>query len=161
MVWHIWQEIHFTSMISIVNVVTLTVFVIVYVCMHEYKRLTKFSNIPPGPKPWPLLGNFGGFLVPSFISRRFGRNREEHVKKTSDVVSPQVALMELSKTYGNIFSIFVGSQLMVLLTGYEVVRDALSNHAEVFSDRPEVPIITIMTKRKGKAWSFKPSQLRL
>ncbi|KAL2098202.1 hypothetical protein ACEWY4_007409 [Coilia grayii] len=149
MVWHIWQEIHFTSMISIVNVVTLTVFVIVYVCMHEYKRLTKFSNIPPGPKPWPLLGNFGGFLVPSFISRRFGRNREEHVKKTSDVVSPQVALMELSKTYGNIFSIFVGSQLMVLLTGYEVVRDALSNHAEVFSDRPEVPIITIMTKRKG------------
>lgn len=136
-------------MISIVNVVTLTVFVIVYVCMHEYKRLTKFSNIPPGPKPWPLLGNFGGFLVPSFISRRFGRNREEHVKKTSDVVSPQVALMELSKTYGNIFSIFVGSQLMVLLTGYEVVRDALSNHAEVFSDRPEVPIITIMTKRKG------------
>ncbi|XP_076150896.1 cytochrome P450 2U1 isoform X1 [Alosa pseudoharengus] len=149
MFWHIWQEIPFSSVISTVNIVTLSVFIFVYYCVHEYRRLRHFSNIPPGPKPWPLVGNFGGFLIPSFISRRFGRNREEYVKRTSNPVSPQVALMELSKIYGNIFSIFVGNQLMVLLTGYDVVRDALSNHAEVFSDRPDVPVITIMTKRKG------------
>lgn len=148
MFWQIWREIPFTSLISTVNIVTLAVFIVVYYFIHEYRRLRNFNNIPPGPKPWPLVGNFGGFLVPSFISKRFGRNRE-YVKRTSNPVSPQVGLMELSKIYGNIFSIFVGSQLMVLLTGYEVVRDALSNHAEVFSDRPDVPVITIMTKRKG------------
>lgn len=148
MFWHVWQEISFTSLISTVNIVTLAVFIVVYYFIQEYKRLRNFNNIPPGPKPWPLVGNFGGFLVPSFISRRLSRNRG-NVKKTSSPLSPQVGLMELSKIYGNIFSIFVGSQLMVLLTGYEVVRDALSNHAEVFSDRPDVPLITIMTKRKG------------
>lgn len=149
MFWQIWREIPFTSLISTVNIVTLAVVIVVCYFIHEYRRLRNFNNIPPGPKPWPLVGNFGGFLVPSFISKRFGRNRES-VKRTSNPVSPQVGLMELSKIYGNIFSIFVGSQLMVLLTGYEVVRDALSNHAEVFSDRPDVPVITIMTKRKGK-----------
>ncbi|XP_042561795.1 cytochrome P450 2U1 isoform X2 [Clupea harengus] len=149
MFWHVWQEFQFTSVFSTVNIVTLVVFIVVYYCVQEYKRRRNVANIPPGPTPWPLVGNFGGFLVPSFISRRFGRNREEYAQRTPNPVSPQVGLMELSKIYGNIYSIFVGSQLMVLLTGYEVVRDALSNHAEVFSDRPDVPIITIMTKRKG------------
>jgi len=57
---------------------------------------------------------------------------------------------EKAEVYGNIFSIFVGSQLTVVLNGYEVVKDALSNHPEVFSDRPDIPAVTIMTKRKGK-----------
>ncbi|MBN3303132.1 CP2U1 protein, partial [Amia calva] len=30
-----------------------------------------------------------------------------------------------------------------------MVRDALVNHADVFSDRPDVPLITIITKQKG------------
>lgn len=142
-------RIPLTSMFSSVHIVTLVVFVVVFCYVREYKRLRNFTNIPPGPKPWPLVGNFGGFLIPPFISRRIWRNRQERARKTSNPVSPQVALMDLSKVYGNIYSIFVGSQLMVLLTGYEVVKDALSNHADVFSDRPDVPVVTIMTKRKG------------
>ena len=61
-----------------------------------------------------------------------------------------VILTEQAKVYGNVYSIFVGSQLMVVLNGYEVVKDALSNHPEVFSDRPDIPAISMMTKRKGK-----------
>lgn len=61
--------------------------------------------------------------------------------------------MELSKVYGDVFSLFVGSQLVVVLNGYEVIRDALSNHAEAFSDRPDIPLITILTKRKGESSS--------
>ncbi|KAM6972214.1 cytochrome P450 2U1 [Aplochiton taeniatus] len=64
-------------------------------------------------------------------------------------MSPQVIMMEQAKVFGNLYSIFVGNQLVVVLNGYEVVRDGLSNHADVFSDRPEIPAITIMTKRKG------------
>uniref|UniRef100_A0AAV2LGL6 Cytochrome P450 2U1 n=1 Tax=Knipowitschia caucasica TaxID=637954 RepID=A0AAV2LGL6_KNICA len=55
----------------------------------------------------------------------------------------------LSKVYGDVFSLFAGPTLMVVLNGYKVVRDALSNHPEVFSDRPDIPAIAIMTKRKG------------
>uniref|UniRef100_A0A671SIX4 Cytochrome P450, family 2, subfamily U, polypeptide 1 n=1 Tax=Sinocyclocheilus anshuiensis TaxID=1608454 RepID=A0A671SIX4_9TELE len=91
--------------------------------LQQYERHRRYANIPPGPKPWPIVGNFGGFLA---------------------------GLMEMSKLYGNIFSIFVGPQLMVVLTGYETVWDAMLNHPEVFSDRPQIPLVTIITKRKGK-----------
>eukprot|EP00066_Takifugu_rubripes_P021936 XP_011611202.1 PREDICTED: cytochrome P450 2U1 isoform X2 [Takifugu rubripes] len=96
-----------------------------------------------GPKPWPVVGNFGGFLVPSAIRKRFGSKAEGPAKNAAAV------LTELAKVYGNVYSIYVGSQLVVVLNGYKVVRDALSNHPDVFSDRPDIPAISIMTKRKG------------
>ncbi|XP_056136444.1 cytochrome P450 2U1 [Lampris incognitus] len=102
------------------------------------------ANIPPGPKPWPVVGNFGGFLVPAFLWRRLTGVRDRPA-----AVSPPVFLMQQAKLYGNLYSLFVGSKLVVVLNGYDVVREALSNHADVFSDRPDIPIITILTKRKG------------
>lgn len=148
----LWQDFNLTDVFSFANLAGLSVFVVVFCVLQRYQRQKKDSNIPPGPKPWPIVGNFGGFLVPSFILRRFV-NREELAKTASNPLSPQDGLTELSKIYGDIFSIFVGPQLMVVLTGYDVVRDALSNHAEVFSDRPEISLITIITKRKGKVTS--------
>lgn len=147
--FRLWQDANLTNVLSSANLLGLTVFVVVFCVLQRYQRHKKYANIPPGPKPWPIVGNFGGFLVPSFILRRFVKNREEFAKTVSSPLSPQDGLKELSKVYGDIFSIFVGPQLMVVLTGYDVVRDALSNHAEVFSDRPEISLVTIITKRKG------------
>ena len=59
-------------------------------------------------------------------------------------------MMEQAKLYGNIYSIFIGHKLVVILNGYEVIKDALTNHADVFSDRPDIPTIALMTKRKGE-----------
>ncbi|CAB1327322.1 unnamed protein product, partial [Coregonus sp. 'balchen'] len=151
MVIESWHELLRTSALSHVCILALTVFVAVYYLMYTFREHQDFSNIPPGPKPWPIVGNIGGFLVPNFIWRRFGGRGEENVpkSKTRTVISPQVIITEQAKVYGNIYSMWVGSQLVVVLNGYEVVRDALSNRADVFSDRPEIPTVTIMTKRKG------------
>uniref|UniRef100_A0A8C9XA92 Cytochrome P450, family 2, subfamily U, polypeptide 1 n=1 Tax=Sander lucioperca TaxID=283035 RepID=A0A8C9XA92_SANLU len=98
--------------------ITLLVFLLVFYTVKVINQNRRdLANIPPGPKPWPLVGNFGGFLIPSFIRQRFGQQSD--------------------------------GTLMVVLNGYEVVKDALSNHSKVFSDRPDIPAITIMTKRKG------------
>uniref|UniRef100_A0A4W6CB86 Cytochrome P450, family 2, subfamily U, polypeptide 1 n=1 Tax=Lates calcarifer TaxID=8187 RepID=A0A4W6CB86_LATCA len=134
-----------SSVLSYANIVALIVFLLVYYLVHFYQRQRELANIPPGPKPWPIVGNFGGFLIPSFIQRRFGQSSNS----TDTVRSAIVVLTEQANVYGNVFSLFVGSQLIVVLNGYEVVKDALSNHPEVFSDRPEIPTVTIMTKRKG------------
>ncbi|XP_028832552.1 cytochrome P450 2U1 [Denticeps clupeoides] len=144
----IWQGIPSTAVLSTVNILAVTVFVVVFYFVREYRRNKMLSNIPPGPKPWPIVGNFGSFLVPPFILKGLGQTGED-AKRSLNPLSPQLALMELSKIYGNILSLFVGSQLIVLLSGYEMVKDALSNRPEVFSDRPDVPVITILTKRKG------------
>ncbi|XP_034544780.1 cytochrome P450 2U1 [Notolabrus celidotus] len=133
-----------SSVFSHVNIVAFTLFLLVFYLVSFYQKRGHHSNIPPGPKPWPVVGNFGGFLVPSFIQRRFGHQTSSTEKRSAVGV-----LTELTKLYGNVYSLFVGSQLVVVLNGYEVIRDAFSNHPEVFSDRPDIPAISIMTKRKG------------
>ncbi|KAG7458675.1 hypothetical protein MATL_G00223160 [Megalops atlanticus] len=148
MLRELWQGLHSSTLFTNVYFVALAVFLAVYYVLHKL-RTPDFSNIPPGPKPWPFIGNFGQFLIPGFISKRFRGRRGKHDQTKPVSLSPQVFLMELSKYYGNIYSLFIGNQLIVVLTGYEVVRDALSNRADVFSDRPDVPVVTIMTKRKG------------
>ncbi|KAM4595017.1 cytochrome P450 2U1 isoform 1-T1 [Fundulus diaphanus] len=125
------------------NLAALLLFLAVFHLADFYqKQRGVYRNIPPGPRPWPVVGNFGGLLLPPFIRRRFGQ--------TSD---PNTGVMEAltaqAKVYGDVYSLFVGSQLLVVLNGYEAVKDALSNHPEVFSDRPDVPAISILTKRKG------------
>lgn len=132
-----------SSVLSNANVAAFLLFLLVFFLLYWKKRDSVYRNIPPGPKPWPVVGNFGGFLVPSFILRRTGQ------RVSSSPISPMEGLAGLSRTYGDVFSLFVGTQLMVVLNGYEAVKDALSNHPEVFSDRPDIPAITIMTKRKG------------
>lgn len=139
-----WLENLCSSVLSNVNIVALTVFLIVFYLVSFYQKRRVLANIPPGPKPWPIVGNFGGFLIPSFVHKRFGQQVDNTNKNAVLLLTKQANL------YGNVFSLFVGSQLVVVLNGYEVVKDALSNHPEVFSDRPCVPAITIMTKRKGK-----------
>lgn len=138
-----WLEQLSGFLLSQVNIVVLIVPLMVYILVNFYQKRRDFANIPPGPKPLPVVGNFGGFLIPSFILRRFGRESDKNNK------SPMIILTEQASVYGNIYSLFVGSQLIVVLNGYEVVKDALSNHPEVFSDRPDLPAVVIMTKRKG------------
>lgn len=145
-----WPEHLSSSVLSHINTVllALVVFLIAYHLVTFYQKRRDLANIPPGPKPWPVVGNFGGFLIPSFIQKRFGQQANSSGKTAVAILTEQ------AKVYGNVFSLFVGSQLVVVLNGYEVVKDALSNHPEVFSDRPAVPAITIMTKRKGKVHSM-------
>lgn len=134
-----------SSLMSYANIAALAVFLLVYYSLVFYRKLQKRKNIPPGPKPWPIVGNFGGFLIPSFMRGRYGQQSDSTAGMDAMDVFAQQA-----KVYGNVYSIFAGSQLIVVLNGYEVVKDALSNHPEVFSDRPDIPAVTMMTKRKGE-----------
>uniref|UniRef100_A0A8C5ZDU9 Cytochrome P450 n=1 Tax=Marmota marmota marmota TaxID=9994 RepID=A0A8C5ZDU9_MARMA len=62
--------------------------------------------------------------------------------------APQVILAKLARVYGNIFSFFIGHYLVVVLNDFHSVREALVQQAEVFSDRPRVPLISMLTKEK-------------
>lgn len=145
-----WFDNLISSVLSRENVVAVVVFLIVTCLVRCYLIRRSFVNIPPGPRPWPVVGNFGGFFVPLAVRRRLGLQAADN----GDTNVAQF-LWEQTPLYGNVFSLFLGSQLIVVLNGYEAVRDALSNHPEVFSDRPDIPIISIMTKRKGKGTFLK------
>ncbi|XP_029950945.1 cytochrome P450 2U1 [Salarias fasciatus] len=126
------------------NILAVAAFFVAYLIAVYYRnRWSVYKNIPPGPRPYPVVGNLGGFLVPACIRRRFGQ------RTGRPDLHPTEAFAELARLYGDVYSLFIGSQLIVVLNGYEAVRDALSHHPEVFSDRPDIPAISIMTKRKG------------
>uniref|UniRef100_A0A8C3VC28 Cytochrome P450 n=1 Tax=Catharus ustulatus TaxID=91951 RepID=A0A8C3VC28_CATUS len=57
----------------------------------------------------------------------------------------------LSKIYGNVFTVHFGPRKVVVLAGYETIKDALLNHAEEFGERAEIPIFRKMTQ--GNAFS--------
>ncbi|XP_066488304.1 cytochrome P450 2U1 [Tiliqua scincoides] len=65
------------------------------------------------------------------------------------VDAPHLLLTSMVRVYGRIFCLFVGSRPVIVLNDFEVVRDALVNQAEVFSDRPTIPMVTLLTEKKG------------
>ncbi|KAH0615907.1 hypothetical protein JD844_026534 [Phrynosoma platyrhinos] len=113
------------------------------------------EGLPPGPKPWPLVGNVAFALLPNPQTRRqlLGVATKSQFKRFKAPgaswaggrrpLSVHVLLTELAKIYGSIFTLFVGSRPIIVLSDFEAVREALVNQAEVFSDRPSVPIILL------------------
>lgn len=109
-------------------------------------RRQRACGIPPGPKPRPLVGNFGHLLVPRFLRLQFWLGSGSQ----TDAVGQHVYLARMARVYGNIFSFFIGHRLVVVLNDFHSVREALVQQAEVFSDRPRMPLISMMTKEKGE-----------
>ncbi|XP_066268072.1 cytochrome P450 2U1-like [Branchiostoma lanceolatum] len=93
-----------------------TVFLAVFVFLLTYKLFRRPSNLPPGPRPWPLIGNL--FTLHQFKD------------------AAHVQLTELSKKYGNIFTIYYGPKRVVVLNGFDTIKEALVKKGEDFSDRP-------------------------
>ncbi|XP_050764240.1 cytochrome P450 2C5-like [Gymnogyps californianus] len=87
----------------------------------------KRSRLPPGPAPWPILGNL----------------------QQKDVLPLYRTYEKLSSTYGPIFTVWLGLKPVVVLCGYEVVKDALLGHSEEFGGRPEIPLLVQLSKDYG------------
>ncbi|XP_053518768.1 cytochrome P450 2U1-like [Artibeus jamaicensis] len=117
----------------------------------SWLRRFRPPGIPPGPTPWPVVGNFGFLLLPPFLRGKSWTNRRGRAPGLGpSSMGLQVLLTDLARVYGNIYSFFLGHYLVVVLSDFHSVREALVQQAEVFSDRPRVPLISLVTKEKGE-----------
>ncbi|KAM9316380.1 cytochrome P450 2K1-like [Gastrophryne carolinensis] len=117
-------------MISIDPVTILLFVVTIFFLAHVFSN-HKYKNFPPGPRPLPIIGN-----VHSINMKR-----------------PHETFIELSKRYGTVFSVQIGMRRMVILCGYDTIKDALLNHAEALSDRPITPLVYNILKNYGVIFS--------
>ncbi|XP_019397620.1 PREDICTED: cytochrome P450 2W1 [Crocodylus porosus] len=101
---------------------------ILYVSMGPKKSTL---NFPPGPSPLPIIGNL-------------------HLL---DIRRQDLSLMKIAEKYGPVFTVHFGLQKAVVLTGYEVVKEALLNTADVFADRPAIPIFYHIQNGNGVFFS--------
>lgn len=84
----------------------------------------------PGPKPLPIIGN-----VLEVGSR------------------PYLSLTAMSKRYGPVFQIQIGMRPVVVLSGSEMVRQALIKQGEDFAGRPDLYSFQFINDGKSLAFS--------
>uniref|UniRef100_F7FH53 Cytochrome P450 2W1 n=2 Tax=Ornithorhynchus anatinus TaxID=9258 RepID=F7FH53_ORNAN len=102
--------------------------VVIYILTSSKRSRGK---LPPGPPPLPIIGNLN--LV--------------------DLNKLYQSLMELSENYGSMFTVHLGPRKVVVLAGYDAIKDALFNNSEAFGDRPEIPIFQKVTGGHGIGFS--------
>ncbi|XP_075400058.1 cytochrome P450 2U1 [Tenrec ecaudatus] len=116
----------------------------------SWLRRHRGPGMPPGPAPWPLVGNLGYVLLPPFLRSQTWVFRQMRAAGLQPgTLSPHLLLTHLARVYGNIFSFFIGHHQVLVLSDFHTVREALVQQAEVFSDRPRLPLVSIITKEKG------------
>ncbi|KAM6324307.1 LOW QUALITY PROTEIN: cytochrome P450 2K4-like [Aegotheles albertisi] len=111
--------------VSLVPVGLLFILVLLLILkrQHAWKSHSR-ENFPPGHRPLPIIGNL-------------------HIM---DLKRPYLTMLELSKIYGPVFSIQMGLRKMVVLPGYDTVKEALVNQADAFAGRPKI----LITEEQGK-----------
>uniref|UniRef100_A0A4W2H3U1 unspecific monooxygenase n=1 Tax=Bos indicus x Bos taurus TaxID=30522 RepID=A0A4W2H3U1_BOBOX len=96
-----------------------------------WKQSSGKGKLPPGPTPLPILGNI--FQL--------------------DVKNISKSLTSLSKVYGPVFTLYFGMNPLVVLHGYEAVKEALIDLGEEFSGRGSCPVIQRASKGYGVIFS--------
>ncbi|KAJ1087789.1 hypothetical protein NDU88_000952 [Pleurodeles waltl] len=108
--------------------VALVVSLLIVQFLRQRRILKRF---PPGPTPVLFFGNF--------LSLNFEVHHE--------------TLIQLAKTYGNIFTIWLGGTPVIVLNGYQTIRNALTSHSEELSGRPSTPLFSDLLGNKGILFS--------
>uniref|UniRef100_A0A8C5RA87 Cytochrome P450 n=1 Tax=Leptobrachium leishanense TaxID=445787 RepID=A0A8C5RA87_9ANUR len=100
-------------------------------CLYTWNSMYRNHNLPPGPTPLPFLGNLLKM-------------------KTGQMVD---SLKELQKKYGDVYTIYLGPRRVVVLCGYEAVKEALVDNAEEFGNRGLLPSIELYSQGHGLVFS--------
>ncbi|XP_065820636.1 cytochrome P450 1D1 [Labrus bergylta] len=97
---------------------------------YKYPQLnqTKYPP-PPGPTPWPLVGN---------------------LLQMGDQI--HLSLTRLRLQYGDVFQMRLGSLTVVVLSGYSTIRQALVRQGEAFAGRPD--LFTFSAVANGTSMTF-------
>ncbi|XP_010870782.1 cytochrome P450 2C31 isoform X3 [Esox lucius] len=93
-------------------------FGLLFLVFYEvYRFLLHGNRFPPGPRPWPLLGN-----IPQLLMK------------------PAQTFAEIA-TYGEIASLYLGRKPSIVLNTLQVSKMALVENGAVFSGRPSLPVL--------------------
>ncbi|XP_051718048.1 cytochrome P450 2M1-like [Ctenopharyngodon idella] len=110
------------------NAVSVVMTVLVLLLLWKIRgKKSNFGRLPPGPAPNLLVGNLFQF------------NGKEVYKY----------YQELSKKYGSVVTIWLANTPVVIISGYEALKETMIGLGEEFSGRAEYPLIMKSTLGYG------------
>ncbi|KAM7171378.1 cytochrome P450 2H2-like isoform 2-T2 [Macrochelys suwanniensis] len=95
--------------------------------LSAWRKMSGCGKLPPGPVAFPIIGNALQLNM---------KNLPQSVR-------------ELSAKYGPIFTIYLGSERVVVLCGHEVLKEALIDQGDEFSGRGRMPVFERLSSNKG------------
>ncbi|NXR78664.1 CP2J2 protein, partial [Pycnonotus jocosus] len=101
-----------------ISLQTILIFLFVFLLITDYMRNRNPKNFPPTPFRLPFLGHI--YLA--------------------DFKDPAAMVDKLSKRYGEIFGLHMGSTRVVMVNGMRLMKEVLVNQGDKFLDRPDIPI---------------------
>ncbi|KAJ8414581.1 hypothetical protein AAFF_G00037830 [Aldrovandia affinis] len=72
-----------------------------------------------------------------------------HGQRAVDLKQPYRSYLEFSKKYGSVFTVWLGPKPVVVLAGYQTIKEALVNQGEEFSGRYNYPMLKKVSKGYG------------
>uniref|UniRef100_A0A452HTZ1 unspecific monooxygenase n=1 Tax=Gopherus agassizii TaxID=38772 RepID=A0A452HTZ1_9SAUR len=116
-----------------ITTVLLVICVSCLLFLSAWRKMSGSGKLPPGPVAFPIIGN---------TLQLHAKNLPQHID-------------ELSEKYGSIFTIYLGSERVVVLYGYEIMKESLIGLGEEFSGRGSMPLFEKMgwTGKKGIVFS--------
>ncbi|KAK3578378.1 hypothetical protein CHS0354_025472 [Potamilus streckersoni] len=116
----------FEGFLYSVNLTTAFLFFLVLLSVYYITKLP--PDIPPFPKPvLPIFGNLLS-LVSKDVLEYFRKLRNE---------------------YGDIYSFYMGNQLIIVINGYSAIKEALVQNGRFFSDRPRNFLSETLNENSG------------
>ncbi|KAM9134316.1 cytochrome P450 2H2-like [Pangshura tecta] len=94
--------------------------------LSAWKKMSRSGKLPPGPVAFPIIGNALQLNMKNLLQ----------------------SVRELNEKYGPIFTIYLGSERVVVLYGKEAVKEALIDQGDEFSDRGRMPVFERMPDDK-------------
>ena len=95
--------------------------VLILTFMIYLYAMRKPQSLPPGPTVFlPVIGN-----IPDLMGK--------------DVIQ---VFRKLREKHGDVFSVYMGNQLIIVLNGYAAIKEALVKHGKWFNGRPKNKILT-------------------
>ncbi|XP_053243436.1 cytochrome P450 2J4-like [Podarcis raffonei] len=114
------------------GILEILIFVLVaLLILHFLRQLWSHRRYPPGPFSLPVIGGMW---------------------QIGKILSPDTFL-KLPKQYGDIYNVWLGHYPMVVLSGFQTVKEGLTNSPEVLSERPMTPFLKAALKKKGLVFS--------
>ena len=63
---------------------------------------------------------------------------------------PQEKFKLWRQRYGDIFSLHLGQQVLIVISSYQLLKEAFVKHGDVFSHRPDMYVFNHVSKNRGE-----------